>query len=231
MNVSVFVTIWMADMDPGELRKNFLGAPLTLLKSNPAVGAVEFYTPEPGEVPSMDDIPRPTLIIQIEIDSAEQARALGESASFEKLFLHKALFGAPTDKINMEILKTVHFDLPGHDSPPPRTAPLSFVVRYYGPVKDAARFRNFYMESHPPILARFPGIRNVLCYLPVGGETGEISDARLVIGNEVVFDDLASLKAAFDTEVLQEAITDGQRFEPHGYNSHHAMHRESVYQR
>jgi len=216
-------------MGSDELNTHFLAAPLTFLKSDSAVRTVEFYTPEPGDAPTLDDVPVPALIVQIAFDSVPAAKALSESAQFRKLFLDKAMFSTQIDKINMEILETVHFDLPGHDTPPPRTAALSFVVRYYGPVQDAGSFRNFYMENHPPILAKFPNIRNVLCYLPPGGETGAISDERLVIGNEVVFDDLASLQAALDSEVLQMAIADREGFASYGYSSHHAMHRELVY--
>jgi len=88
------------------------------------------------------------------------------------------------------------------------------------------------MENHPPIVAKFPNIRNVLCYLPLGWrDVGEVTDERLVIGNEVVFDDLESLKGALATEVTEEAIADSEQFESFGYSSHHAMHREMVYRK
>ena len=116
------------------------------------------------------------------------------------------------------------------ESPSPRTAPLSFVVRYYGPVKNQSEFVDFYTKNHPPILAKFEGIRNVLCYLPLDWESStEVSDASLLIGNEVVFDDLASFKYALSTDVLEEAMADSKLFQEFGYNSHHAMHREKVY--
>ena len=230
MNISVFVTIWVTGMSSTELGKHFLGEPLSLLKSNPEVVSVEFYKPEPGDVPVMDDIPAPTFIVQINFESAEQATALAESEIFKRLFTNKEAFASPAEKINLEILKPVHFDLPGYDVPPPRTAPLSFVVRYYGPVKDAGKFANYYMNNHPPILAKFPNIRNVLCYLPLDwGNMGEVKDDRLVIGNEVVFDDLKTFKEALESDILEEAQADNAKFESYGYSSHHAMHREIVY--
>lgn len=232
MNVSIFVTTWVSSVGSAELTNHFMDEPLSLLKSNPHVSGVEFYTAEPGDIPVMDDVPMPCLIVEIQVDSEQQARTLIGSGDFKKWFSEKQGILSDANKINLEVLEAVHFDVPGHDSPPPRTAPLSFVVRYYGPVANATEFVQFYTDNHPPILARFPKIRNVLCYLPMNWRTtGAINDESLVIGNEVVFDDLASFKAALESEVLQEAMADGELFASYGYSSHHAMRRELVYKR
>jgi hypothetical protein len=232
MNIAVFVTIWSAGISSADLDEKFRGASLDFLKSNDAVQAVETYTPEPGDVPRMDDVPAPTIIIQIDVDDAAAAETLVQSDKFQQLFIDKGAYAAAVEKINLEILEPVHFPLPGLETPPPRTAPLSFVVRYYGPVKDASHFVDFYTSHHPPILSKFEGIRNVLCYLPLDWRTTkEVSDERLIIGNEVVFDDLDALKRALQSDVLEEAIADGASFPPFGHNSHHAMHRERIYSR
>jgi len=47
----------------------------------------------------------------------------------------------------------------------------------------------------------------------------------------VVFDDLATLNAALESDVLEDAREDSSHFQEFGYNSHHAMHRERVYTR
>jgi len=65
MTISVFVTIWAASASSAELDERFRREPLSYLKSNSDVLSVEFYTPEPGDVPVLDDIPAPTLMIQI----------------------------------------------------------------------------------------------------------------------------------------------------------------------
>lgn len=232
MAISVFVTIWAARLGSAVLNERFRGEPLSHLKLNPHVLSVEFYTPEPGDVPVLDDTQAPTLIVQIDFESAEQATVLTETKEFRTMFMDKDGFTPSADKINVELVETVHFDIPGHETPPPRTASLSFVVRYYGPVRDVGNFVQFYTENHPPIVAKFPNIRNVLCYLPLGWhDMGEVSDERLVIGNEVVFDDLDSLTVAFATEVTEEALAHTEHFGSFGYCSHHAMHRELVYRK
>ena len=55
-----------------------------------------------------------------------------------------------------QLLEVVHYDLPGHESPLPRTVPLSFVVRYYGPVADAADFTGFYTKNPPAAAGEIP---------------------------------------------------------------------------
>jgi hypothetical protein len=234
MNISVFVTLWVAAMSSTDLTNHFMDDPLSLLKSNPDVIDVEFYTPESAKerVHDMDDLPPPTLIVQIDFDSVEKAKQMTESDELKKLFIDKKAFAKPADKIKLEILETVHFDIPGHESPPPRTAPMSFVVRYYGPTRDGGDFVDYYINHHPQIAANFPGIRNVLCYLPIGWrDRDEVTDDSLVIGNEVVFDDLESFRKALASDVYAEMGADGKKFEPSGYSSHFAMHREMVFSR
>ncbi len=232
MNIAVFVTIWSAGMSSADLNTKVLNAALEFLKTKTAVNAVEIYTPEPGDVPRMDESAVPALIVQIDMDDADAAKTLVQSDPFQHLFMDKGAYPAPIEKIKLEITEAVHFPLPGMATPPPRTAPLSFMVRYYGPVKNAADFADFYTGHHPPILSKFPGIRNVLCYLPLNWRgSGEVLDDRLIIGNEVVFDDLDALKRALESDVLAEAQADSKHFKAFGESTHHAMHRERVYSR
>jgi uncharacterized protein (TIGR02118 family) len=232
MNIAIFVTIWATSISTNSLNNYFLGAPLAYLKEQKAVQVVEIYTPEPGDVPTMDDVPAPAIIIQIDVDDVDAAQILVQSDAFQENFIDKQGPGKGIEKINLEITEVVHYPLPGVGKPPARTAPLSFVVRYYGPVKDAAQFVDFYTKNHPPILSKFPGIRNVLCYLPLNWRSSAaINDDRLIIGNEVVFDDLTALKYALKTDILTEAQEDGSHFQKFGYSTHHAMHRERVFKR
>ncbi len=233
MKIAIFVTIWSAGMSSADLDSYFRGTPLDILRDKASVESVEIYTPETGDVPVWDDIPSPSVIVQIDLDDADAAKALTESAEFKQHYLNTDNIGAGIEELKLEITEVMNFPLPGMSKAPARTAPLSFVVRYYGPVADGNQFADFYYKNHPPILSRFPNIRNVLCYLPLGWrESGEVTDKSLIIGNEVVFDDLASLKAALATkEVLDAATEDSSHFQKYGYSTHHAMHREFVYQR
>ncbi|MFT4823165.1 MAG: hypothetical protein ACJAUG_003582 [Halioglobus sp.] len=230
MKVAVFVTIWALGISPADLKQYHLGEPLAYLKDAPGVEVVEYYSPYPGDLPKMDDVPSPVSIVQIDLASREQAQALVGDSDFQKLFVDSPYFSASAEKVRVEIVQPVQYDIPGHASPPPRTAALSFVVRYYGPVENQAEFVDFYTKNHPPLLAKFPDIRNVICYLPMDYEqAGNIGDDSLVIGNEVVFDNLDALNAALASDAMPALSDDSKNFAKYGYSTHHAMYREAVY--
>jgi len=232
MTIAMFTTVWAAEADQGKLRRDFLAQPLTFLKTVPEVRSVDLYAPAIGDVPQFDDGAPPALIIQIDMNNTADARTLAGAAQFQSLIAAKSAYSAPIEKVSVDILQTVHFPLPGHQTPPARTAPLSFVVRYYGPNDDVAAFVRFYTEHHPLLLATFPGIRNVLCYLPPDWQsTGKVTDSRVILGNEVVFDDLAALKRALASDVLPRLQAEGRTFAKFGSSTHHAMQRERVFTR
>jgi len=232
MRIAIFVTIWSKQVSPDYLRNYFLDQPLTFLSAHPKVVSVDLFVPETGNVASFEDGPAPALLMQIDMNSASDAQALVELDAFRRLIFDRAAYGGPIDNIALDVFETAHFAIPGHQAPPPRTAPLSFVVRYYGPTDDAAEFVRLYTENHPPILATFPGIRNVLCYLPLDWRsTKDVPDRRVIIGNEVVFDDLDALNRALESDVMPVLLADGRRFAEFGYNTHHAMHRQRQYTR
>jgi uncharacterized protein (TIGR02118 family) len=219
-------------MSPADLRNYILDQPLTFLRVVPEVVAVDLFMPETGTVALFDDGPAPALMIQIDMKSESDAQSLVQSEDFRRLILAQRAYGGPIDNIALDVFETVHFAVPGHQTPPPRTAALSFVVRYYGPTADVAEFVRFYTENHPPILSTFPGIRNVLCYLPLGWRsTTDVSDASVIIGNEVVFDDLDALNRALESDVMPVLKADGRRFAEFGYNTHQAMHRQRLHTR
>ena len=230
MTIAIFASIWAAENASNHLRREFLERPLAYLKAIPAVESIDLYLPASGDVPQFDDGAPPALMIEIGVENVADAKALARAEPFQRLVAAESAYAAPGAQVSIDILETVHFPLPGQPTPPPRTAPLSFVVRYYGPNDDEAAFVRFYTEHHPLLLATFPGIRNVLCYLPPDWQsTHKVSDARVILGNEVVFDDLQALKRALASEVLPRLQEEGRTFARFGRSTHHAMLRERVY--
>ncbi len=232
MKVTIFVTVWALGLSPANLKKYYLHEPLDMLMGNPKVEIVEYYEPYPGDVPRMDDVPSPTGMIEIEVKSLAAAQALVSSDEFHQLLKEPDELSGNFEKVNLEFFETAHYPIPNHDLPPPRTSPLSFVVRYYGPVTNQAEFVEFYTKNHPPVLAKLPGIQNVLCYLPINYENvGEVPNDAIIIGNEVVFDDLETLVLALDSDAMPAIRADSEQFKSFGYNSHHAMLRTLIFAR
>ena len=235
MNIAIFVTIFSSVLSSADLSEKFTGGALDFLKAQSDVQVVEFYTPEQGDVPRMEDVDPPAFIVQIDMGDADAALALVNTDKFQSLFMDKNSFATAPEEIKLEVAEVVSFPVQGETVASSRTVPLSFVVRYYGPIKNSAEFVRFYTENQPSNLIKFPGIRNVLCYLPLNWQQeGEVLDNRLLVGNEVVFDNLEALNNALKSDVLRTARDDSMHFSKHfqlEHITHHAMHRERVFAR
>jgi hypothetical protein len=118
-------------------------------------------------------------------------------------------------------------------TPTPLQAPFSYVVRYHRPADDEAAFVRNYLATHPALEARLPGIRSIICYLPLDG-LPTIGAARLpsvgyMIGNEVVFDDIGAFNLAMASPVRQELRAHYNAFPRFtGANTHYPMIRRRL---
>ena len=79
---------------------------------------------------------------------------------------------------------------------------LSYLVEYEGPAKDENAWHLFYVEGHPPLLAKFPGIRKIEIYTPAV----VISALPFVVRktmqrNKTVFDSAEAMNAAMASPV------------------------------
>lgn len=112
----------------------------------------------------------------------------------------------------------------------PLAAPVSYLVRYELPADDPAAFQRAYMDSHPPVQARLPGIRSILCDVPLPGlSVPGIPDAGWLIGNEVAFDDAAAFAAAMRSPARAELRAHMAGFPAFsGITHHHLMDRERM---
>lgn len=229
MTIAVFISLRTEHRYADDLRRYVTEEARVVSEAARGLKSIDLFVPERGDVVAFDQRDAPAVMVELDLDSRAAAGNLVDSDAFRERLLAQSAYPAPIEQLSLDVLEPVHFPIPGHPTPPPRIAPLSFVVRYHGPTRDLAAFDQFYMDNHPALLARFPAIRNVLCYLPMDWrETGRVDDSRLIIGNEVVFDDLDALNRALESDVLPLLIADGKRFPEFGSNSHHAMRRERI---
>lgn len=203
---------------------------LPALKQATGLVALDLFTPEESSDPYLDDGPGPVFMVQADFpDVASLQDALAE-ADVPTLLQDRD--GAPGGlTLSHEAMETVRFPVGGASEPAPRTAPLSYVVRYHRPAENEAAFVQHYISHHPPILGEFPGIRNVFCYTPVDWDdpTG-LPGENLMLGNEVVFDSTDALNTALASDVRHKLREDYNTFPPFtGHNTHHAMARRQVF--
>ena len=190
--------------------------------------AFDLYVPAAGRAadPFVDDGAGPQFVAMLEFaDAAALERAV-----------RSADFTAPLKRLPQGLNLTADamerqvYPVAGKPQAEPLTAPFSYHVRYHRPAEDEARFVEFYLEGHPPLLGRLPGIRNVMCYLPLPGVgVAGLPSADYMLGNEVVFDTIEAFNAAMASEVRRELRADFKRFPAFsGANTHHPMDRQRL---
>ena len=105
------------------------------------------------------------------------------------------------------------------------------MVRYHRPADDEAEFVSHYLADHPPLLAKLPEIRSVLCYLPLDAlATPALPTANIMIGNEVAFDSPEAFNAAMASPVRAELRAHFRTFPKFtGRNTHYPMMRRRLH--
>jgi hypothetical protein len=205
----------------------------------PGLASLDVYTPAEGQVndPYSRDGAGPLMLL---MPGFTTRRALADATAGGRLAA--AVRALPPDiAATSAAFERRFYPAGGGAAPAPLRAPFSYVVRYHRPAEDEAAFVKNYLASHPAIQARLPGIRAIMCYLPLplpshlppageGGARGRgLADADYMIGNEVVFDDVGAFNAAMASPARQELRAHYREFPPFtGANTHYAMIRRRL---
>lgn len=170
-----------------------------------ALASLDLYTPAAGSAkdPYVDDGAGPLMMLMLDFASRDALAAAVAGAAVAAA----AAALAPAFTATGAAFERRSHPTGAEAAPAPLRAPFSYVVRYHRPADDEAAFVANYLATHPATQARLPGIRNVICYLPqddlCGGAT-RLPPAGYMIGNEVVFDDVAAFNAAMASAVRHE---------------------------
>lgn len=108
---------------------------------------------------------------------------------------------------------------------------VSYFVRYEGEAKNASAFIEHYRTQHAPILARFPGIRELVLHTPIDWhDPCPVHPGNFVLLAQMVFDSREELLAALASSLRFEAREDFASFPPFdGEVFHQAMAGETLY--
>jgi hypothetical protein len=194
------------------------------LESGGPAQSIEASTPHSVDDPYLGRESGKLLIVEANFATAQDLEAALAGAPVADALA--AIPGGRDLQLSAEAFTVRHFPLLDGSSPP-RRAPVSFVVRYYRPIDEEEAFRSHYFAHHPPIMAHFPRIRNILCYVPLEWrDASDVAPTNSFLGNEIVFDSIEDLKAALVSDARHALREDYYSFPPHeGETSHHAMHR------
>jgi hypothetical protein len=181
---------------------------------------------EDAKDPLVDDGPGPLLIAMLGFADEDALDRAIASAAFAE-YLQQLPDGV---RAGGEAMECRHYPVGGAAAPAALRAPFSYVVRYHQPAEDEAAFIANYVATHPPTLARLPAIRNIMCYFPLDRPNPPgLAKAGYMLGNEVVFDDVAAFNRAMASPVRQELRAHYHAFPPFsGANTHYPMLRRRV---
>jgi uncharacterized protein (TIGR02118 family) len=191
----------------------------------PGSSAVDVYdlVEDGANDPLAEADPGPLLLAMLQFPTVDALSAAVADRRFrDSLAAHPAAAA-----ITGTTLERRFYPVDGEEAPGPLRAGFSYVVRYHQPAQDEAHFIAHYLANHPPLLAKLPQIRSVLCYLPVRGATpGILPAADYIIGNEVAFDSIGAFNAAMASPVRKELRAHFREFPPFaGRNTHFPMVR------
>lgn len=207
-----------------------MAAVAALCGATPGLSRALLHSPGTTSDPYLHDGPSPALAVQLYFDDIailEAAAAPGGHLQALPAAL-PSLDGAAATQQAMLVRR---FPVP---DPSFRTSPgqahATYLVAYQGVAEDMNAWLSYYVAHHPPIMARFPGIRQIeICsrldwcgFLPY-------PRVEHMQRNKVVFDGAAALTAALNSEVRHEMRRDFVNFPRFsGANTHFLMHTRAV---
>jgi uncharacterized protein (TIGR02118 family) len=134
-------------------------------------------------------------------------------------------------KVTQQAMLMRHFAVPDAAFRTPLgELPCTYLVAYEGRTNDLNAWLAHYIASHPPIMARFPGIRQIEIYTRIDW-CGFLPWRRVeyMQRNKVVFDSTKALTTALNSPVRHEMRADFARFPPFtGPNTHFPMLTRTV---
>jgi hypothetical protein len=219
---------WFANFRGPAIDATTEAALADFLRATPGAGEILIHTSASTHDPYLDDCPPPSLALQIYFDDIAALEAA--CAAHGHLQALPALLPSPAAATQQAMLARA-FPVPDASFRTPEDArPCTYLVAYEGQAENLNAWLDYYITSHPPIMARFPGIRQIEICTRIDWITHlPFPTVSHMQRNKVVFDDQAGLTAALNSPVRHEMRADFAHFPPFsGPNSHYPMHTRKV---
>ena len=182
-----------------------------VIAATPALQRGLIFTPSNTSDPYLDDGPPPQLALQLYFDDiALLEAALAANGHPQRLGVLESV-GA-----SQQAMLVRRYPVPDPTfRTPPGELPCTYLVAYEGAAEDLPAWLSHYIADHPPIMARFPGIRQIEIYTCIDW-CGGLPWPRVahMQRNKVVFDNQAALTAALNSPVRHEMRAAFHRFPP-----------------
>ena len=207
---------------------------LDVIATTPALRRGLVFTPETTNDPykSVHDVASPQLALELYFERIDQLEhALARDGHLQALAQPDTLPSLAGVPVSQQAMVARPFPVP---DPVFRTGPgglpCTYLVHYGGSAEDLNAWNDYYLRHHPPVMARFPGIREIEVCTRVDW-CGFLPWRRVdhMQRNKVVFDSAAALTAALNSPVRDEMRADFKQFPPFsGDNAHYPMATREV---
>lgn len=196
-----------------------------LLAGIPSATGARIHTPSTTSDPYLNDGAPPSLVIETYFPSIAALEAACQTKLHALPATLPSLAASPVSEQAMA-LRT----FPTPDQTIRQQPHCTYLVAYEGPAENLPVWLAYYIESHPPIMARFPAIRQIEIASRVDWcSTLPFARADYMQRNKVVFDSSEALTAGLNSTVRHEMRADFKNFPPFsGGNTHYPMQTESV---
>ncbi len=200
-----------------------------ILGATPGMRHALLYTPAQARDPYLDDGPAPALAAELVFEAVGPLEAaLGPAGHLHAVPAATSLAAAEATHQAM-VRRAFPVPDPAFRTPPGEQ-PCTYLVAYDGEAEHRDVWLAHYVAHHPPIMARFPGIRQIeICTAFDCISHLKLPRARCLQRNKVVFDSAAALNAALNSPARHEMRADFRRFPSfYGRNTHFAMHTRTI---
>jgi hypothetical protein len=182
-----------------------------VIAATPALRQGLIFTPSSTSDPYLDDGPPPQLALQLYFDDiAALEAALARDGHLQRLDALDDVGAA------QQAMLVRRYPVPDPVFRiPPGELPCTYLVAYEGAADDLSAWLSHYIADHPPIMARFPGIRQIEIYTCIDW-CGGLPWPRVahMQRNKVVFDHRSALTEALNSPVRHEMRASFGRFPP-----------------
>jgi hypothetical protein len=178
-----------------------------VIAATPGLRQGVIYTPSGTSDPYLDDGPPPELALQLYFDDIAHL----ETALAGHL---QQLGSLPCEGATQQAMLVRRHPVPDPVfRTPAGERPCTYIVAYEGAADDLAAWLAHYIAEHPPIMARFPAIRQIEIYTCVDW-CGGLPWPRVahMQRNKVVFDNRAALTVALNSPARHEMRASFHRF-------------------
>lgn len=190
---------------------------IEIVRTTPRLAKALAYEPESARDPYLNDGAPPQFGVQIYFsDIADLEAALAPAGHMQALAAADAFPSLAGTSVAQQAMLARDFPVPDRTSQVSAgTAHCSYLVSYEGNAEDLNAWLHHYITRHPPIMARFPGIREIEVCTRIDW-CGFLPWPRVdyMLRNKVVFDSATALTTALNSPVRSEMRTDYKAFPP-----------------